>query len=53
MDATFWAPFLRITSVILGIITACSVTGAYYFERESRGSIVRRPRKRHCIGRQG
>jgi hypothetical protein len=34
MDATFWAPFLRITSVILGIITACSVAGAYYFERE-------------------
>ena len=30
MDATFWAPFLRITSVILGIITAGSVADAYY-----------------------
>lgn len=34
MDVGFWASALRWTSILLGVLTALSVGGAYYFERQ-------------------
>lgn len=34
MDTGFWASALRVTSIVLGVLTAFSIAGAYYFERQ-------------------